>query len=239
MLNKQGEGKIDWTSWSWNPLTGCLHNCDYCYLKRMEERFKRDMTTPAFHPERLNDLNDKKLNPGDKIFVSSSGDAFGNWVEREMIQTVIDKIKEYPQYVFQFLTKNPIRYMDFDFPKNCWLGVTIESIDLKHKAYSRYMDFRIAMNYPRYENNIKFISFEPLLGEIPWWTIAGIDWIIVGANSNPGAEKPPVRWLEMLIDSAVLLNVPVWVKDNYKYNKRIKEFPRCNTPSLEKSASCT
>lgn len=31
--------KIDWADSSWNPVTGCLHGCKYCYAKRIAERF--------------------------------------------------------------------------------------------------------------------------------------------------------------------------------------------------------
>ena len=31
--------KIDWCDSSWNPVTGCLHGCEYCYARRMAERF--------------------------------------------------------------------------------------------------------------------------------------------------------------------------------------------------------
>lgn len=31
--------KIDWADMSWNPVTGCLHGCDYCYARKIAERF--------------------------------------------------------------------------------------------------------------------------------------------------------------------------------------------------------
>lgn len=31
--------KIDWCDASWNPVTGCLHGCPYCYARRIAERF--------------------------------------------------------------------------------------------------------------------------------------------------------------------------------------------------------
>ena len=74
MINKQGQGKIDWTDWSWNPISGCKHGCEYCYMLRMEKRFPGIME-PKFHPDRISKLaRVKKVLPGDKIFVGSSGD---------------------------------------------------------------------------------------------------------------------------------------------------------------------
>lgn len=31
--------KIDWCDSTWNPVTGCLHECEYCYARRIAERF--------------------------------------------------------------------------------------------------------------------------------------------------------------------------------------------------------
>ena len=35
--------KIDWCDASWNPVTGCLHGCEYCYARRIAERFGSKM----------------------------------------------------------------------------------------------------------------------------------------------------------------------------------------------------
>lgn len=31
--------KIDWADSTWNPVTGCLHDCEYCYARGIAERF--------------------------------------------------------------------------------------------------------------------------------------------------------------------------------------------------------
>ena len=31
--------KIDWADATWNPVTGCLHGCEYCYARRIADRF--------------------------------------------------------------------------------------------------------------------------------------------------------------------------------------------------------
>ena len=34
--------KIDWCDSTWNPVTGCLHGCEYCYARRIAERFSAE-----------------------------------------------------------------------------------------------------------------------------------------------------------------------------------------------------
>lgn len=35
--------KIEWCDHTFNPITGCLHNCEYCYARRMSTRFAGDI----------------------------------------------------------------------------------------------------------------------------------------------------------------------------------------------------
>lgn len=215
MLNKQGEGKIDWTDYTWNPISGCLHGCDYCYLKRLEERFGFDMK-PKLHVNRLNDV--EKLKSPSKIFVGSSADMWGEWVPEKWIEAILDICRKYPQHIFQFLTKNPASYIGWRIPSNCWLGTTIDGT-------SKTTQNIHTMKHLSYEN-VRFISYEPLLQPIDINSFDGyVDWIIIGANSNKGAEKPPNSWADRLVDVSRLCSVKVFIKDNYKYHTRIKEFP--------------
>jgi len=216
MLNKQGQDKIDWTDWSANPISGCLHGCDYCYMHRMEKRFPGIMK-PAFHPHRLDDL--KKLKKPSKIFVGSSGDMWGAWVPDEWIEAVLDVVRHCPQHIFQFLTKNPVRYGDFPPLPNAWYGTTVDGT----KRTKNNISLLVQGIQPC--SAIRFVSFEPLLAPVVP-DLFGISWAIVGANSNHGAKKPPDRWANQIIDNAHYWDCAVWVKDNYKYNERIKEFPK-------------
>jgi protein gp37 len=181
----------------------------------MEKRYNKGMMEPKFNSTRLeNDL--ARAKSGDKIFVGSSGDMFGEWVLYWQIEGVLNKIKERPDLTFQFLTKNPKRYSEFKFPQNCWLGATIDTQDRELKT-----DLRIECD------NIIFVSFEPLLGEIYFHGWPYINWVIMGADSNPGAKKPKVEWFTSLMASARAYKVPVWMKDNVPNPdwKKIKEFP--------------
>lgn len=51
-VNKQGPGKIEYLTHTWGVISGCLHDCEYCYMKRKAARFPTISTVPAFHPEK-------------------------------------------------------------------------------------------------------------------------------------------------------------------------------------------
>ncbi len=217
-MNKQGKGKIDWTGWTWNPISGCLGvngvPCEYCYMQGMR-RFNPQVMEPHFHEGRLCDLRSRKLMPGDRIFVGSSGDMWGDWVPRWWITAVLETIGENPQYTYQFLTKNPGRYADFAFEGHEWLGTTDDGSERTADNVRILRETAVCNAY---------VSFEPLLWPVDP-DLEGIDWVIIGANSLKGSVKPPKEWADHIIGKARGLGIPVFVKDNYKYPERVKEFP--------------
>lgn len=174
---------IEWCDFSWNPVSGCLHNCYYCYARKIAMRFDGHFK-PTFHPERL---NDKMPSKPSKIFVGSMTDLFGEWVKKEWIEKVLIVAGQNPKHTFQFLTKNPKRYLEFVFPNNCWLGTTIESPEYGN----RMKPFSKIKNY-------KFVSIEPLLGDFTGMNFDRFDLVIVGADSSKGAEPPKKEWIKSI-----------------------------------------
>ena len=195
--------KIEWCDATWNPVVGCKNGCWYCYGKRMNDRFKwiPKWNEPQLFDKRL--IEDMPKKPS-KIFVGSMCDLFGDWIHKDWIKWIISIVKRNPQHTFQFLTKNPKRYLEFDFPNNCWLGTTITN----RKDGWRIID--LTRN-----NNYKFISFEPLLDmfdkEMNYW-LKGIDLVIVGAMTGIGAIKPKKEWIESI------------KHNNIFYKNNIKKF---------------
>ncbi len=73
---------------------------------------------------------------------------------------------------------------------NVWLGTSVESDD-----YTRRAD--ALRNTPA---AVRFISAEPLLGPLPSLDLTGIDWLIAGGESGPGARPLELDWIRDLID---------------------------------------
>jgi protein gp37 len=115
---------------------------------------------------------------------------FGDWVKREWIDEVIKIANTYQGYTFQFLTKNPKRYLDFNFSENCWLGVTITGLENNTQEL---------INLLKQKNNYKFISFEPLMADIRNLDLSGIDLVIIGGMTGNGNNniKPEKEWMKI------------------------------------------
>jgi len=216
-MNKQGKNGIGWTDYTWNPSTGCLNNCRYCYAAKIGKRFQGHFK-PMFHPERLEEPY--KLKKPSKIFVCSMSDLFGEWIPPDVIEKVIQVARENPRHTFQFLTKNPNRYADFDFPKNCWLGAT---------ATKETDNSNVAFDYFLPECKCFYVSYEPLLGyidTIPIW----LNWIIIGAMTGKGSKKyqPKLEWIENIVRQAKNYKIPIFMKRSLQgiwKGELIRQFP--------------
>jgi len=156
---------------TWNPVTGCLHGCRYCWARKLAltKLRNKERYAKGFIP-RLNEEEFKvKFNEGEMVFVSDMGDLFGDFIPREWIVRVINHIRKFPRTFFLFLTKNPQRYEEFIdiMPENAILGATIETN--RDALYIEHKISRAPLPSVRIKAMIdltwdkKFISIEPVL----------------------------------------------------------------------------
>ena len=89
-----------------------------------------------------------------------------------------------------------------DWPDNVWMGVSVEN----EKYQFRIDDLR------QTKAAIKFLSLEPLLGPLPNLVLSGIDWVIVGGESGPGARPMSQAWVTSIRDQCSDANVPFFFK---------------------------
>ena len=221
--------KIEWTQETWNPVTGCTkisEGCKNCYAERMTKRlvamrqkkYSEGFDKVVFHPKELKKDFGKKPK---MIFVNSMSDTFHECVDDKNIVEILATCAVEEQHIFQILTKRAerLRYFEPCFSSNIWLGVTVEKPDYKYR-----------INYLKHTNaKIKFLSCEPLLGDLGELDLSGIDWVIVGGESGPGARFCNALWVKNIRNQCVKQNVPFFFKQWGEY------LPDCQNPDMKNS----
>ncbi len=222
----KGDG-VSWAAYTWNPITGCLHGCGYCYARSIADRFPAAFPAgfePLFHPERLDaPLNTKipakhKDDPAwRRVFMTSMGDAYGRWVQQEWIDQIHAAERAAPWWEYIHLTKFPARYVGLDLPPRAWMGTSVDE-------QNRVRIAEDAMRAVQGEDLIKWLSLEPLREKLEFADLSMFDWIVIGAQTRttqPGgvtvpAFAPPAEWVLRITHQAREAGVPVHWKPNLR-----------------------
>jgi protein gp37 len=205
---------IEWTESTWNPVTGCTkisRGCQHCYAERMACRLQamgqaryRNGFRLTVHPEAL-DLPLRWRQP-QMVFVNSMSDLFHRGVPEEFIVQVFAVMQQASHHTFQVLTKRAERLASLasrlPWPPNVWAGVTVE-----HADYVGRIDL-----LKRVPAAVRFVSMEPLLGPVGQLPLSGIQWVIVGGESGPGARPMRAEWALTVRDQCVAARVPFFFK---------------------------
>lgn len=246
---------IEWTDATWNPITGCSiksSGCTNCYamqlagtrLKHHPSREGLTRQLPSgrhvwtgevrFNEQWINQpLSWKKPS---MIFVCAHGDLFHEDVPDEWIDRVFRVMRSCPQHIFQVLTKRSNRMLnyslcqqstDYEYGQwplpNVWFGVSIED----QATYDeRVMDLAVT------PAAVRFISAEPLLGEVDMGLMGilpsdiapnytplhqRIHQVIAGGESGSNARPSHPDWFRSLRDQCVEAGVPFFFKQWGEY----------------------
>lgn len=217
-----GDG-ISWASWSWNPVTGCLHGCNYCYARAIAARFPDGFPagfTPLFHHERLDapantsiparGLDDPAYR---RVFVCSMADLYGRWVPDEWIEQVHASMLASPQWEYLLLTKFPARYVGLNLPPNAWVGTSVDEqkrVRIAEDAFRKIDGVKV-----------KWLSLEPLKEPLEFTDLSMFDWVVIGAQTatrQPDgpveAFAPPFEWVARIVTQALDAGCRVHMKPN-------------------------
>ncbi len=194
------ETKIEWTEFTWNPVTGCTRTSDgclHCYAERMARRLHAmgmKRYAHGFSVTIHDDLVDlpRRMRKPRMIFVNSMSDLFHEQVPATFIRRVFQTMQACPQHTFQVLTKRSRRLRELAgqlvWPANVWMGVTVEN----EKVLGRIDDLG---DVPA---AVRFLSLEPLIGPLDDLPLDNIDWVIAGGESGPGARPVQKAWVESI-----------------------------------------
>lgn len=208
--------KIEWCDYTINPVKGlCPVACPYCYARRMYKRFRWEETL-RYYPETLSPEKMSKIPNGSKVFVGSTMELFGDWINEDWLGDIFDVVVSYPKLTFIFLTKKPTQLIKWSpFPHNCWVGVSATSNMTLAGALGGLTDVKAT---------IKFVSMEPLLIWKPtatmqyfksWMEEAELGWLIIGQQTPPSCKtRPNIHSITQIMTTADRVNVPIFLKNN-------------------------
>lgn len=172
-----------------------------------------------------------------KVFVDSMSDLFHESLEKPEIDRVFAVMALRRHLTFQILTKRAFNMQVYlsnqDTPRlvweaarvlfpgnslapqwplpNVWVGVSVED---QKRADERVP---ILLQTPA---AVRFLSVEPLLGPVVLADACndflndpgGLDWVIIGGESGPGARPCDLRWIRNLMNACAEAEVACWVK---------------------------
>lgn len=233
-----GDG-ISWAAWSWNPVTGCLHGCQYCYARAIIHRYG-DVNpagfTPLFHEERL----DAPLNtviPAAhyddpayrRVFVCSMADLYGRWVPDEWIDRVHASMLAAPRWEYLLLTKFPARYVGLELPPTAWVGTSVDEQKRVRIAEDAFRKIKID------GVKLKWLSLEPLREPLEFSDLSMFDWVVIGAQTGTYQPDgpcppfaPPFDWVARIVTQARDAGCKVHLKPNLRANPGMQwldEYP--------------
>lgn len=236
--------KIEWTEKTWNPLAGCTRvspGCQHCYAERMAKRqiaignknYEGTVDKHGRWTGRINlipDALDKPLHwrKPRMVFVNSMSDLFHEGVPLEFIDKVFVVIKDWraAHHTFQILTKRPermeryFRSRTWARPSNVHLGVSVENQETSDERIPWLLKTPAA---------VRWVSYEPALGPVDFfmvkphwfWAGSGIDGIVMGCESGPGARPMDLDWVRSVRDQCQEAGVSFFFKQMLVNGKKV------------------
>lgn len=202
-------------------MTGCTKispGCAHCYAERMARRLQA-MGQPNYVNGFRLTLHESAVDlplrwkTSRTIFVNSMSDLFHAHVPVEFVQRIFAVMGNADWHRFQVLTKRSARLRALSpalpWMPHIWMGVSVETQD---------STFRID-HLRDTAAHVKLVSLEPLLGPLPRLNLKGIDWIIVGGESGPGARPMNPAWVLDIRDQCGRAGIPFFFKQWGGVNK--------------------
>lgn len=236
--------KIDWCDMSWNPVTGCFHNCKYCYARKIAKRF-------GLHIETSNlEVLEKKFTHESNCIMTGEKESIASVYPYDFHPTFhkyrLDEPKKYNKSKTIFV--GSMTDLFGDWVPDEWITQVFNSCEesAQHrylfltKNPKRYLNLAAEKKLP-YKENIwlgtsltkpsdeyvwfentpykTFVSIEPILepfGDLERGIMP--NWIIVGAETGnrKGKVIPKKEWIMKLKEQCNYSGVPIFMKQSLK-----------------------
>jgi len=237
-MNKAKGNMYPFVTHTWNPIRGrCLHDCEYCYIKRSGAMgWTHDV---KLIDKEISRNGGTQLGEHNFIFVGSSTDMWGKWVPDHFIFDVLDYCSRFRYNKYLFQSKNPGRFKDFAlmFPdkENTWLCTTVETnrekltreICTAPAPVNRINEIAILKNHGFKTT----LTIEPVIDfdideMLTYVEMVQPEWVSLGADSK-GSDlvEPDGAKCRQLVDILQKMKIELKIKDNFKrilFNKGVK-----------------
>ncbi len=246
--------KIDWADSTWNPVTGCLHGCPFCYAHRIVRRFGKPLVS-SDHPEIIHIeaaslvvLNEKPRSPYSGF---ANYDYFNPTFHRYRLNDYLHKKgrtifvcsmadlfgkwvpDEWTEEVFRACEAAPQHRYLF-LTKNPQRYNALCSKGKLPRLPNFWYGTTVARSKDLYfiglDHHNNFLSIEPLLTAFPPMPNFFANWVIIGAETGNRKDKivPEREWIENIAESCNHSNIPVFMKESLRPiwgDDLIQEYP--------------
>lgn len=247
---------IEWSDYSWNPITGCKHGCEYCYAERMAKRFTGDV--------RSNMLSEKcKIESDiyviDEPFKNEEGTIinypFGfkptyhkyrlNWPEKVkcganiFTGSMADIFGEWiPDYMIAEIFEHCKKFEQHNYlflTKNPRRYIELAEKGILPNDKNMWYGTTVTtpeMQYFYSDKHNTFLSIEPILQKFDTDKIINADWVIIGAETGNRKNKviPQKQWIDDIVDCCRKSHIPVFMKDSLILivgeENMLREYPK-------------
>lgn len=236
--------KIDWCDSTWNPVTGCFHNCEYCYARGIANRFGLD-----FAPK----LGDVGMEGACKY---DSPEGLDTMLELEKPYVKNGKAQPYPMAFYP--TFHRYRLNDYIGKKGrnifvcsmadlfgSWVPDSwIEEVFKACEKAPQHNYLFLTKNPIRYEllhqkgilrkRNNMWCGYSATRNDCDYWfdsqynTFVSIEpilepmkiyfgkWVIIGAETGrrKGKVVPERKWIEDIVNECRKANIPIFMKSS-------------------------
>jgi len=235
--------KIGWCDSTWNPVTGCLHGCEYCYARRIANRF-----SPFDLPHLTDDGVFKGINDLEKPIIMECKDGkericaypygFEPTFHRYRLNDYIGKKgrnifvcsmadlfgdwvpDSWIEEIFKACEKAPQHNYLF-LTKNPKRYNDLRNKGILNHSVNMWYGYSMTKNkfiIPYVQEGNVFVSIEPILEEIhiPHDDISCIDWVIIGAETGgrKGKVVPKREWIGDIVNECRKADIPVFMKSS-------------------------
>jgi protein gp37 len=193
---------INFYDWHCNKVS---QGCKFCYAESLAKRYGKTFNgTPNWRENAVAEF--KRLKAGEAVFINDMSDTFHEGVSSEMIKHVFYYARQRPDVTFLILTKRIRRAYEMQdeliWADNIYLGTSVESAEVAERI--KYLRQTRAMH--------RFISFEPLLGDVGQVDLTGIDGVITGGESGPNRRPFKPQWALNILALCQQYNVRMFHK---------------------------